>query len=32
MIQNKNVNFQSKVVGDKLIRTIPVEYGSTINI
>ena len=29
MIQNKNVNFQSKVVGDKLIRTTPLpEYGS----
>ena len=30
MIQNKNVNFQSKIVGDKLIRSIPVEYGSDI--
>lgn len=30
MIKNKNVDFESKVVGDKLIRSYPVEEGSNI--
>jgi len=31
MIKNTDVNFESKVVGDKLIRTIPVQSCSTIS-